>query len=318
MSPGHDRLAGLEAPEHLEDVDVDDLALDLGALELPDAAADPDLGLFGPRSVTWRLHADPMMGLAGLRALMLQALHPRAAEAVGQHSSFREDVWGRLTRTSEFIAVTTFGTRAQALSAGAHVRALHALMQAVDPESGHAYRVDEPELLAWVHCCLVNSVVDVLRRSGVAMDAGDADRYVAEQVRAAVLVGLEPDDVPSTSQDLEAYFRDVRPQLRVTRVAREEVSYVIAPPIPARYAPVARPAWSAVAGLAFAALPPWARRMYSMPSLAGAAALHGAATTVAMHALRASLRGVQGVVPPLREGPHLRSARQRLAAAPEH
>ncbi|GAB3597488.1 oxygenase MpaB family protein [Angustibacter peucedani] len=313
-----DRLAGLEPPEHLDDVDVDDLDLDLDVLHLPDATADPDLGLFGPTSVTWRLHADPVLGLAGLRALMLQALHPRAAEAVGQHSSFREDVWGRLARTSEFVAVTTYGTRGEALSAGAHVRALHALMSAVDPATGHGYRVDEPELLTWVHCCLVDSVLDVLRRSGSPLDADDADRYVGEQVRAAVLVGLEPGDVPHDVEQLAQYFRDLRPSLRATRVAREEVSYVIAPPIPARVAPVARPAWSAVAGLAFAALPPWARRLYSMPSLPGAAALHGAATTVALHTLRASLRGVQGVVPPLRAGPHLRSARQRLAAAPDH
>jgi uncharacterized protein (DUF2236 family) len=278
----------------------------------------PDPGLFGPESVTWRLHADPMLGIAGLRALMLQALHPRAAEAVSQNSRFREDVWGRLFRTTEFIAVTTYGTTAQALSAGAHVRAVHSAMAAVDPATGHGYRVDEPELLAWVHCALVDSVIEVMRRSGVSLDDAQADRYVAEQVRSAALVGLEPTDVPRDTTGLAEALRDVRPQLRAGRVAREEVTYVIAPPIPARYAPVARPAWSAVAGLSFAALPGWARRLYSMPDLPGAAALHGAATTVALHALRASLRGVQGVVPPLRAGPHLRTARQRLAAKPEN
>src|SRR4051812_13067158 len=112
--------------------------------------ATPDAGLFGPDSVTWRLHADPMLGVAGLRALMLQALHPRAAEAVSQRSTFREDILGRLTRTNEFIAVTTYGTTTQALSAGAHVRAVHAAMGAVDPGTGRGYRVDEPDLLAWV------------------------------------------------------------------------------------------------------------------------------------------------------------------------
>jgi uncharacterized protein (DUF2236 family) len=277
----------------------------------------PDTGLFGPASVTWRLHAEPLLGLAGLRALMLQALHPQAASAVGQHSTFREDVWGRLARTSDYVGVVTFGTTTQALTAAARVRALHATMSAVDPVSGRGYRVDEPELLLWVHCCLADSVVDVLRRSGVPLDAAAADRYVAEQVSSAVLMGLEPDDVPADTEALESYLRDVRPRLAATAVAREEVSYVVVPPIPARYAAVARPGWAVVAGLAFAALPSWARRMYSMPDLPGAAALHGAATTVALHAVRASLRGVQGVVPPLREGPHLRSARQRLAAPAE-
>ena len=91
---------------------------------------------------------------------------------------------------------------------------------------------------------------------------------------------------------------------------------MIAPPIPAKYAVVARPAWSAVAGLAFAALPRWARRLYAMPELPGAAALHGPATTMALHALRASLRGVQLAVPALRESPHQRSARERLTLVP--
>jgi uncharacterized protein (DUF2236 family) len=277
----------------------------------------PDVGLFGPGSQSWRLHADPMLGVAGLRALLLQALHPMAAEAVSQQSAFRDDVWGRLRRTTEFVAVVTFGTNAQALSAGAHVRAVHAAMAAVDPQTGRGYRVDDPELLAWVHSCFVDSVLDVLRRSGVHIDDDEADAYVEEQVVAATLVGLEPDDVPHDTEQLRLHLRDVRPDLVATRAAREEASYVLAPPIPARYAPVARPAWSAVAGLAFAALPAWARRIYSMPDLPGAAALHGAATTVALHTLRASLRGVQGVIPPLREGPHLRSARERLAAPPE-
>jgi len=189
-------------------------------------------------------------------------------------------------------------------------------MATVDPATGHGYRADEPALLAWVHCALVDSVIEVLRRSGVSLDDDAADGYVEEQVRSAALVGLEPDQVPHDVPALQTALREVRPRLRATRVAREEVSYVLAPPIPARLAPVARPAWSAVAGLAFAALPGWARRMYSMPDLPGAAALHGAGTTVALHALHASLRGVQGIVPPLRAGPHLRTARERLATDP--
>src|SRR5689334_18634886 len=120
---------------------------------------------------------------------MLQALHPRAAEVVNQNSTFREDVWGRLTRTTDFIGVTTYGTTAQALSAGARVRAVHAAMATVDPATGHGYRADEPELLTWVHCALVDSVLEVLPRSGVALDGEQADRYVEEQVRSAALVG---------------------------------------------------------------------------------------------------------------------------------
>ena len=272
-----------------------------------------DAGLFGPRSVTWRLHSDPIYAVAGLRALLLQALHPVAAYGVAEYSSFREDVWGRLSRTAEFVAVTTYGTSSAAITMGARVQAMHATMSGIEPSSGRTYRADDPDLLAWVHNCLVDSTLSVLERAGVSIGTADGDQYVLEQVRAAALVGLDSCDVPHDQAGLADYFRTVRPQLRMTSAAREEASYVIAPPIPARYAVAARPAWSSVAGLAFAALPRWARRLYSMPELPGAAALLGPATTVALHALRASLRGVQAAVPALRESPHRRSARERLS-----
>ena len=188
------------------------------ASDLEAPAQPPDVGLFGPGSVTWRLHADPMLGIAGLRALMLQALHPRAAEAVSQHSTFREDVWGRLTRTTEFIGVTTYGTTAQALSAGAHVRAVHAAMGVGGP-GAPGTATGWTSRSCWPGCtdCLVDSVVEVLRRSGgVALDDDDADRYVAEQVRAAALVG--PRAGPGAARPGRPRWRplrDVRPQLRV-------------------------------------------------------------------------------------------------------
>ncbi|HEX8495730.1 MAG TPA: oxygenase MpaB family protein, partial [Actinomycetales bacterium] len=177
-------------------------------------------------------------------------------------------------------------------------------------------RADDPDLLAWVHNCLVDSALEVLPRAGVPLSDEDADRYVEEQVRSAVLVGLDTTEVPHDRAGLADYFTQVRPQLRATPAAREAASYVIAPPIPARYAVAARPAWSSLAGLAFAALPSWARRLYSIPELPGASALHGTATTVALRTLHASLRGVQYAVPALREGPHRKAARERLSLVP--
>ena len=93
--------------------------------EQPDL--EPDAGLYGPDSVTWRVHADPTMALSGLRALMLQAVHPLAMAGVAQHSDFREDPWGRLFRTAEYVGVTTYGTTSQARRAGAKVRGIHGL-----------------------------------------------------------------------------------------------------------------------------------------------------------------------------------------------
>lgn len=274
-----------------------------------------DVGLFGPASVTWRVHADPLMGVAGLRALLLQALHPVVMRAVSEHSRFREDPWGRLRDTANYVGLTTFGSTAEALTAGARVRAVHAPVHGTDPVTGRDYSGEDVDLLLWVHACLVDSFLDVVRRGGLRLTDAEADAYVAEQVRAAALVGLEPDVVPASRAALAEHLARTRGDLAVTPAAREAAAYVVAPPMPRLVALPGRPAWAGVAGLAFAALPSWARRMYALPELPGAAGLTDAATTAALRALRVGLSGVQAVVPPLREGPHLRVARTRLQDA---
>jgi uncharacterized protein (DUF2236 family) len=273
--------------------------------------ADP--GLFGPQSVTWRLHADPLMGVAGLRALLLQALHPVAMVAVDQSSDYHQDPWGRLARTAEYVGVTTYGTTSEAMLAGSRVRAVHARISGRTAQ-GAPYSANDPQLLAWVHCCLVASFLEIVTRGGLSLSGPEQDSYLAEQVRAAMLVGLEPGDVPHDRAGLKDYFRVIRPALECAGPARRAAGVVVAPPlpVPVALATPARPAWASVAGLAFAALPPWARRLYALPELPGAAGLTDAATTVGLRTLRTALRGVQAAVPPLREGPHLRAARLRL------
>ena len=270
-------------------------------------------GLFGPDSVTWRVHSDPLMGVAGLRALLLQALHPVAMHAVDEHSTYQEDPWGRLTRTAEYVGVTTYGSATEAMLAGSRVRAVHARIRGTMP-GGVEYAADDPQLLAWVHCCLVASFLEIVTRGGLRLSGTEQDRYVAEQVKAAMLVGLEPDEVPHDRAGLLDYFAVIKPVLDVTPAARRAASVVVAPRMPTAVALMtpALPAWAGVAGLAFAALPPWARRTYALPELPGAAGLTDAATTVALRTMRTALKGVQAVVPPLREGPHLRAARLRL------
>jgi uncharacterized protein (DUF2236 family) len=245
------------------------------------------------------------MGVAGLRALLLQALHPVAVAAFEEHSTYRQDVWGRLGRTAEYVAVTTFGSTTEAMLAASRVRAIHARVRGTLP-SGDEYAADDPQLLAWVHCCLVASFLEVLTRGGVALTGAEQDRYIAEQVKAAMLVGLEPDEVPHDRAALLDYFRVIKPALECTPTARwAALEFVAPPPSPAGEAP-ARPAWAGLAGLAFAALPPWGRRLYALPDLPGAAGLTDAATTVGLRTLRATLRGVQAV-PPSREGTDLRA-----------
>lgn len=267
--------------------------------------ADP--GLFGPSSITWRVHADPSMALAGLRALLLQAVHPLAMAGVAQHSDFRGDPWGRLLRTAEYVAVVSYGTTAEAKRASARVRGLHRKLAGVEPESGTAYRVDDPELLLWVHCSEVESFLSTAVRCGLRLSAAERDRYYCEQVVAGELVGLASRDVPSSQAEMASYFDRMRPQLRVTAEARRTARFVLWPPMPSlvQLGTPARPAWVALAAAAGAMLPRWTRRLYALPGLP--------TTDLAATAAGLAFRSGLLVVPErLRHGPEVRAAQQRL------
>src|SRR2546421_2785358 len=171
----------------------------------------PDLGLFGPESVTWKLHAEPILLLAGLRALYLQALHPQAMAGVNQNSQFKRDPWGRLLRTSVYLATVVYGTTEQAYAAGARVRAVHGRMRAIDPRTGEFFRVDEPRLLRWVHVTEVESFASTAVRAGLAVTPDEIDRYYAEQRPAAELVGLDPATVPGSAAEGAPDYAQIRP-----------------------------------------------------------------------------------------------------------
>jgi uncharacterized protein (DUF2236 family) len=157
----------------------------------------------------------------------------------------------------------------------------------VEATTGRAYRVDDPDLLLWVHCCEVDSLLTVARRAGVPMTDDEADRYVAEQVTAAALIGVEPADVPDSVATLTAYFASMRPSLAVTPAARNAYRLIVLPPMPTwvRFLTPAQPAWGGLAALAVALLPQWARRMYSLPGLG----LTDAAATPALKAFRQAM-----------------------------
>ena len=274
------------------------------------AKLPPDPGLFGPDSITWRVHADPILWVGGLRALLLQALHPVAMAGVAQHSGFRADPWGRLFRTAEYVATVSFGTTEEARQASARVRAIHARVRGVEPESGQPYRADDPALLAWVHCAQVDSFLAVARRAGISLTPAEADRYVDEQRRLGPLVGLDSATLPRNTRELASYFERMRPLLRLTAESRSAVAFVFFRPRPRRVQPLtpARPGWLGVSGLALALLPRWARRLYRLPGLP----VTDLAATATVRALRA---GLWRLPANLREGPHLRDARARLLTA---
>lgn len=258
--------------------------------------------------MTWRVHADPTFAVAGLRGLLLQALHPLAMAAVHQNGGFEADPWGRLTRTTQYIATITYGTEVEALRAAARVRGIHRKLRGTDPLTGEEFRVDRPDLLLWVHCCEVESLLTTAVRGGLALPDDQADRYLREQVRAAELVGLAASGVPSNRRDLADYFVQVRSDLRLTDAAWRGARGLVKPPMPGwvRLLTPARPAWGGLAALSISLLPGWARRMYRLPGL-------GLTDRAATPALRALRTAALAVPERFRDGPTLKAAKARVA-----
>src|SRR4051812_46204943 len=231
-----------------------------------------DGGLFGPDSITWKLHQEPILLLGGLRSLYLQALHPRAVAAIAQNSGYRSDAWGRLNRTSEYVGTVIYGSTAEVEAAGNRIRRLHSRMSATDPRTGESFRIDEPDLLRWVHVAEVESFLTTARRAGLKLTDDEVDAYYTEQLRAAELVGLDPSTVPATAAEVEAYYQAIRPELGLTRDGAETALFLTVPPVPVtwgsrpvRLALTLRPtrwAYFGIAGTALALLPPWARKIY--------------------------------------------------------
>lgn len=209
-----------------------------------------------------RVHADAAMFVGGLRALLLQSLHPLAMAAVAAHSGYRGDPWGRLQRTSTFLATTTFGTATDAQEAVDRVRGVHDRVSGTAPD-GRPYRASDPHLLGWVHVAEVDSFLRCYQRYGAApLDSADCDRYVADTARVAAALGVP--DPPQTRAELAAQLAAYRPELCGTPQARETARFLLLqPPLPL----LARPPYSVLAATAVGMLPAWARRPLGVPYL---------------------------------------------------
>lgn len=248
-----------------------------------------DPGLFGPDSVTWQVHGTPAMIIGGLRALFLQTLHPLAMAGVADHSNYRHDPLGRLHRTSDFVGVTTYGTTERAEEALAAVRAVHRRIQGTTP-GGRPYSALDPHLICWVHVTEVDSFLAAHQRyaTGPALTPAQADRYVAEMARIPVALGADPDEVPRSVEELQAFLADVRPELRYGAQARSAIRFLVVPPLPL----VTRGPYGVVAAAALGLLPPWARRMLWLPPIAVADPL------VARPAAAAMVRALEWLLDP--------------------
>jgi uncharacterized protein (DUF2236 family) len=224
---------------------------------VPERPADD--GFFGPASVTWRAAGDLSAPVAGLRALLMQALHPLAMAGVDQHSNWREDPVGRLAATSAYLATVSFGAKAAAERAAARVRRIHEYVRGVDPVTGRPYAAGDPALLLWVHAALVESTIVARQWFGVPLEPADADRYVAEMVVAAELVGVPRDLVPASVAELTGYVESVRPDLACTPAASESMAYLLDPPgLGEDLAEI----WLDIRAGAIGSLPDWACELY--------------------------------------------------------
>lgn len=219
--------------------------------------ADP--GYFGPDSVTWRLHDDACMIAGGLRALMLQTMHPLAIAGVTQHSNFRDDPLGRLANTTRYVGTTIYGTKPEVRDSIAMVKRVHRHVVGQTSE-GVAYDANDPHLLTWVHHTLVDSFLRAYRRYGAGpLSADDADAYVAEQ---AVLADLFEAESPARSvAELRTYFHARRPELRATAAAHDTIRFLLVPPLPL----MARGPYAVMASAAVTMLPRWVRRELRLP-----------------------------------------------------
>lgn len=227
--------------------------------ELFDAPGDR---WFEPGSPITRVHADSSMFVGGLRALLLQSLHPLAMAGVAEHSDYRHDPWGRLQRTADFLAATTFGPVHEAERAVARVHAVHERVVGVAPD-GRPYAANDPHLLRWVHLAEIDSFLTAHDRYGAEpLDNAGRDEYVRQTARVARALGVPAP--PESVRALRDQLRAMRPELASSPAAREAARYLLLhPPMPI----AARPVYGVIAATAVALLPRWARRPLRLPYL---------------------------------------------------
>ncbi len=235
---------------------------------------------FPPGAPMRRVHADVTTFVGGLRALLLQSLHPLAMAGVAGHSGFRGDPWGRLARTSTFLAFTSFGADKDAQKMVDVVKAAHLKVTGIAPD-GRPYAASDPHLLTWIHIAEADSFLRAHQRYGERpLTLEQADTYVAQAGTVARRLGAL--DVPQRVAELDDAIRRYRPELAATEAALDTARFLLKePPLPL----VARPAYSLLSSGAVALLPDWARAELGIDTWA-ARTIGPVAGGLATHAIR--------------------------------
>jgi uncharacterized protein (DUF2236 family) len=216
---------------------------------------------FSEQDAIWRVHGDASMFIGGIRALLLQALHPVAMHAVLEQAGFRRDFWGRFQRTSKYLALTTYGTVPDAERAIAAVRAIHRRVSGTTPD-GQPYTADDPHLLMWVHVAEVDSFLTAFQVFGATrLTPAEADEYIQQAGSVAARLGVI--DPPSTVSELTTIMDSYRPELNGSGPGREASNLLIHPPVTG----LALAGYYPLAASAVSILPPWARIELRLPAL---------------------------------------------------
>jgi uncharacterized protein (DUF2236 family) len=220
---------------------------------------------FTPNDPVWRVHEDASMFPGGIAALLMQTLHPLAMAGVAGHSGYRSDPWGRLKRTSDYIAITTYATIPDAEALIDRVRARHDQVRGKDYR-GLPYRASDPNLLTWVHAAEIQAFLWAYQAYARApLSAAQADLYVEQAGLPAAKLGVP--DPPCSVAELTALIESMRSQLEMSPEARDTVDFLLrTPPVTG----AARPGYQMLANGAVAILPDWVREMLNIP-LAGMA-----------------------------------------------
>jgi uncharacterized protein (DUF2236 family) len=249
---------------------------------------ESDEGYFGPKSVSWQVHREVTVLFGGARAMLMQAAHPLVVAGANQTGMYERNPWKRLQRTLVLQYALTFGTKAEAHAAAQRINEVHERINGVDRVTGRRYDALDPDLLLWVHACLVESALLFERLTIGALDTEGRQRFHEEQMLSAELVRLPRKRIPPTVAALESYVTDtVRSgDLLVTDAARRVAGLFFDPPRDAQWRPVLK----AVARLAFGTLPPDVRDGYGFP--------FGPARRAQMRAMFAALRTVRPLLPP--------------------
>lgn len=233
--------------------------LSLNEFDISQPPGDP--GLFGPDHIIWQVHGDfPAMLCGGISALMLQMLHPAALAGVWDHSSFRQDMLGRLRRTSQFIAVTTFGNTADAHTLIERVKRIHLRVTGID-NTGKPYAASDPHLLTWVHVAETSRFLAAhLRYKNPQLSLADRDRYYAEAARVAEALGAQ--QVPKSVEAVEAYLQAMRAELVYDARTHEVMQLLLNAPAPSWQA---KPAMRVMLRAGCGLLPDWAQQLMHQP-----------------------------------------------------